>query len=973
VNAARARKLVRYGAVGVTSLVTLAVAISYQFPSLTRGRRSSVEVLSEMFQVPVRTVQDPARYFAKEGGKAAVDLFIRSCDLPADAEGRLLARLHDENFDAVTVPFLHYLYELYGAPEHQDRERLAELAYDEPLPEPAGGADLSDLVRQSPVLRRHIATLLRVYDALFLQPEAEGKQEVGRILRETLEQMQASEGETAPPREKSEYEQALQDIVRDDRRLAEFSAFISDFVRQLAASWLESFVERQDRIERRLRWVEACLSDNRHYEIADFAAHRAERKLALHVAVDGLQGQLLEGLVRLSSGQADHPAARYVKELVQMHRGPEGETLQPSRYGSRLPPPLGDYIQELVAGPPPDGTEYLENFKRYFFDDAAPAVLVHVATVETPSISVRNLPIVFSGHGVAGPYGTGIPNFSYLDRPSRRGWYFYGSDSMHLQDIFANREERIPHGVPRSGAGARTLFERLWRQSTVSALSAFDAGALEKLSVEVGMAVSEMKRNFSEKAVLLRMQRRAAMERELNEHRRWLIEHRGLTNTLLGSLIWDAAELAEFRRHATFLAEHEDEGLPDYLLWYDPWPDHFAHVAGPLSDALVGPRGEYDRLDFYLGKMLQVYESVPALDGAATAADRMLVGVVSDHGLIYTPRLVSTDELLLDVLERQQGLTYHKLTADEGDLPIIRQRDALLPEEGHDAVIGSTAGGSYIIDLFGGRDPNTGKQAWANQPDYHDLRQHKLLNGQTIDFIDALLTCLDEEMDLALVREYGPASDQRGWPAEVESVVRIVSPRGEARIYRLRDPARPDGELLYRYEVLGAQDPLDLAGSVREYLLPAGGPSVEKARAFFTTAIAEGRALPDAEWQLWLSYTTRLDAIHQFSHLYDTDRAGTVNVFPVRHVGMNSLVPGRHAGEMFEEKNGTQLYRAVGLRHATIQTARNGSLPVTMYHWLVGDQAFNTAAEGERDPPARQFGYPSLLEKLHGEGGGAAP
>jgi hypothetical protein len=116
-----------------------------------------------------------------------------------------------------------------------------------------------------------------------------------------------------------------------------------------------------------------------------------------------------------------------------------------------------------------------------------------------------------------------------------------------------------------------------------------------------------------------------------------------------------------------------------------------------------------------------------------------------------------------------------------------------------------------------------------------------------------------------------------------------------------------------------------------------------------------------------------LDAIHQFSHLYDTDRAGTVNVFPVRHVGMNSLVPGRHAGEMFEEKNGTQLYRAVGLRHATIQTARSGSLPVTMYHWLVGDQAFNTAAEGERDPPARQFGYPSLLEKLHGEGGGAAP
>jgi hypothetical protein len=72
-------------------------------------------------------------------------------------------------------------------------------------------------------------------------------------------------------------------------------------------------------------------------------------------------------------------------------------------------------------------------------------------------------------------------------------------------------------------------------------------------------------------------------------------------------------------------------------------------------------------------------------------------------------------------------------------------------------------------------------------------------------------------------------------------------------------------------------------------------------------------------------------------------------------------VPGRHAGEAFGEKNGTQLYRGAGLKRATIQTARNGSLPVTIYHWLVGDDAFNRDDVANGGVPSEQFGYRSLL------------
>lgn len=84
-------------------------------------------------------------------------------------------------------------------------------------------------------------------------------------------------------------------------------------------------------------------------------------------------------------------------------------------------------------------------------------------------------------------------------------------------------------------------------------------------------------------------------------------------------------------------------------------------------------------------------------------------------------------------------------------------------------------------------------------------------------------------------------------------------------------------------------------------------------------------------------------------------------MFPLPHVGFNSGVPGRHAGESFGEKNGTQLYFGAGLKRAQIQTSRNGSLPVTIYHWLVGDTVFRAAEPQFGVSPAEQFGYATLL------------
>lgn len=976
----RLHRLLKWLLVGLVLLVILGVWVSQQFPALTSGPKSSTEILASVFKMPARRAGDLSGQLAKHVEREALELFIRSCDLPADSRQRLLSLVRGESFREVTVPFVYYLYETYGrgAAGPVDDGDLAYAEPSEAQDDPkADRPGLSALVRNSSAVRKHVSVALRAFDALFLQVkpgaieqglplhqryDAASYERIKALVRELADEYLGPADDSAGRQsEKDQYQAMLREIVGDEQRLSALVEFFTDFIRQLSDSWLESFAERQHRKEARLAWVEDCLNGNRLYEIADYARSRSERRLVVHVVVDGLQGKLLEGLAQLSSGDRRGPGAAYVEELVRIH---QSHQMDPASYRSRMPPGLGRDVVELVRKAP-NRPEYLENFKQYVFGPQAQAVVVNVATVDTPTISVRNLPVVQTGHAVPGRFGTGIPNFSYIDRRTGRGWYFWGSDALHLGRIFHNREDEIPQAQKRDGPGAQTLFERLWRYNTVSCMASVDAGALEKLAAEVGLAVGTLKRNYMEKVLVASLRRRAEMEKMLNERRMWLGEHRNLSHSFLGALLFDAADLKKFHEHARFLAEHEDEGLPDVLLWYNPWPDHFAHGEGPFSDALVGYQGEFDRLDFYLGRVIGVYESLQTADGQSTYAARTLFGLVSDHGMAYTPQQVSTDKLLFQAMhEGGIKIKYQKLTADEGELPVIRGRNDALPTRPFDAVVGSTAGGSYVIDLFDAEGLRGNDAAWQRHPDYHQLRRYRLLSGQTIDWIEQLKTRLSGAMDLAVVREYGPSADQR-WPPDVQSVVRIITPdRGEARIWRVGTPAARRGRTVrYRYEPIGGKDPLDLAGSVRDYLMPQDGPSVAEAREAIRRRIDAREGCDDDSWREVLSYTLRPDVVYQLSHLYDTDRAGTINVFPARHVGMNSGVAGRHAGETFEEKNGTQVYFGAGLKRGSLQTARNGSLPVTLYHWLVGDECFHARDAEAGASPAEQFGFASLLHE----------
>src|SRR6185295_560613 len=110
------------------------------------------------------------------------------------------------------------------------------------------------------------------------------------------------------------------------------------------------------------------------------------------------------------------------------------------------------------------------------------------------------------------------------------------------------------------------------------------------------------------------------------------------------------------------------------------------------------------------------------------------------------------------------------------------------------------------------------------------------------------------------------------------------------------------------------------------------------------------------EWRQMTSYTNRPDSVVQLAHLYDLDIAGTINLFPRQGIGYNTIVPGRHAGELFHEKDAfVGVWGEPVKRGPRLRTAVNGSVPEVVFEYLTGE----IVAEG-RDG----WGYPSLAVDL---------
>lgn len=881
-----------------------------------------------------REIHRAAKWTAKLPVELATPIVVRSkvrgfvleLPLPDDVRARVLARIGSRDFLDRSVPFLFFLKRQYSAPDTATGFDAHARSRFTPPGAPGsehtlfrfGGA--APAKPAGPALDAEIqADLVRLYDSVFLQaaesaldvrPKAEPATiartvPIVRAVLAKLADRAVAQGDIA---------EGLHAILADPEKLETITISLIAFVQQQAWKNYQMFARRVLR-ERELRdWMARELEEpggGKLWTWLDASLHG--RRYAFHVVVDGLQGHLVRALAR---GQARDPFVQLIH--AEQHDGP---SRRPVAVPSRPAPRQSTLFLDHFAAHGFSHPDYLPFFRGLLAGPRAALVTTGVST--TPTISVRNIPIAQTGAPVAGEGGTGIPNFHFVDRARDRAYYFYGNDALLLDEL-------------TQATGMRTLPERLATLNTLSCNGQYDRGAQMSWDGLLNLALGEKARDFGEKLCAAELLRRAGVEQELRRLRQQLLDRRRVLagRSWIGSLN-RVIQRALGRRFARRIAELEDEGMPAYVHYYNPWPDHFAHGQGPFSDEILAPTGELNRLDYWLARMTDAYRR-------AGVRDATLFGLAGDHGLTPVFHLVSPEQEVFGRL-RARGVDFRlrKISSDEGEGP--KMTHALRPPsmKGHDVVVASTAGGNYMLDFF-----NDQAAGWARQPLYADLVALRTLSGKTVDVLAQVVRGLGATLDYLAVREAscGPAGgqvrlvarrDERGGRLDA-----VVTRRGSRLFYRYRAGA----DDLLGVETPSRYDPPDDA-SVHGELLDK---CVRRARESDVATWCD-----EDEWRLLASFTDRPDSVVQIGHLYDTDRAGTVNLFPVAGVAYNSKVPGRHAGEAFHEKDAF-----VGLWGEPVRSARlaprsavNGSVAVTIYEYLTGE----AAAEGHDG-----WGYPSL-------------
>jgi hypothetical protein len=899
--------------------------------------------------------------------RAALKGYVADLELSDDVRARVLEHIGSPVVVDEIVPFLISLKETYAAPsdavESFDDYFRRHFTPDEAIP----GVEHSMFAWQPPAkddaktaaagfqLDSEVAsTLVELYDALYLRdgPVRQGPEDelFSCQRRDDLPQLRrAVERSTPTVREllgevrgrlelPVDVAGALDSVLEDPKRLETVTAAAIEFTDQLVCRSYRVFAGQIVRQEQLRRWLVGELAKPGAGDLFRYLddANR-ERRYGVVVVVDGLQGHLMEALAK---GDSEDP---FVRAIASEHRR-AASFRPPLAQSEPAPGQQIDFLEALATSGYRD-PRYLAFFRDLYRDDGPadrlrPWGVVVAGLATTPTISVRNLPIAWTGAPVAGPGGTGIPNFHFVDRHyardgevTGRPYYFFGNDALRL-------------GPLTRAAGMRSLFDRLPHRSSFACAVQYDDAAHYSIDALLNLALGETERDFAELLCVTELRERAKNEVRLHELRSELLERRDVL----------AAELPFWRvlskvaqRDQRILAERvlekiaalEQRTLPELLVYYNPWPDHFAHFKGPFSDEIIAPSGELNRLDYWLARVHEAYRE-------AGVGPRTLFGLTGDHGLTPVFHLLNPEVAVFDALrEGGTDLRVVKISSDEGEGPKLNSPFDPPSMKGWDAVVASTAGGNYMLDFFIDQESRFGQQ-----PLYSDLVALRPIGSpeEPIDIIAEILSRLSGSLDYLVVRERASSPDA----AYVRVIGMRQSERADGWVERRGD------RIFYRYE--GA-DLLDTARLSHYETLTSADRATHRSlrrRCLEEARVEEPEAwCGEAEWRLLTSYTTRPDSVVQLAHLYDIDRAGSVNLFPREGIGYNSEVPGRHAGELFHEKDafvgffGSPVTR--GAREGRLRTAVNGSVPFAIYEYLTDT----------RPVPGRDgWGHPSLAEDL---------
>ncbi|MBT5093348.1 MAG: hypothetical protein HOM21_03850 [Halobacteriovoraceae bacterium] len=215
---------------------------------------------------------------------------------------------------------------------------------------------------------------------------------------------------------------------------------------------------------------------------------------------------------------------------------------------------------------------------------------------------------------------------------------------------------------------------------------------------------------------------------------------------------------------------------------------------------------------------------------------------------------------------------------------------------------------------------------WREQPTYKDLQELTLLSGRKIAMVDEILNRLADSLDYLVVRD---------GKCNLNSTRSLVM-RKEGQKIRKALVIRQHDRIFYHSET----DLLELSKLSQYRKAPSdlGHYQGLLQKCVKTAQVTNLDSwCTQEEWRHLASYTPRPDSVGQIANLYNTDLAGTVNIFPRQGVGFNSKVPGRHAGEHFHEKDAFVGVwgRPISPKNRVISEV-NGSMPQVLFEWMKG-------------------------------------
>ena len=694
-----------------------------------------------------------------------------------------------------------------------------------------------------------------------------------------------------------------------------------DFVRLNLLKAYRQFVYKEERVVALDDWMQQAFSDQPD-TLIQFLESQQNKRFAVQVTVDGLQQGLIEGLVDedspfISVAYQNHKNRTQYKP--QLEKVIEPEHQQQVRFMETL-------SEQTYRDP-----HYLPFFKKLYQEHRDNISRVGISS--TPTISVRNLPIIKTGAKVSGSGGTGIPNFHFVDREIDRAYYFFGNDALQLDVLMEDNK-------------VQTMFDRLDYLKTLNCNAQYDWNAHTTYDGLVNLGLGESLRDYGEKRCVKELQERSEVEVVLRNKRAALIQDIEAYQSISGfDFFTKYSKKAQVKQAITQFAELDGKGMPDYTLVYNPWPDHFAHFTGPFSDEILMPTGELNRLDYWIRQIEATYRS-------AGVYDKTLWGMAGDHGLTPVFYALNPEKQVFEGLQADLDypIVVKKISSDEGEGPKITNALSYPSSKAIDVVVASTAGGNFMMDFF------NSNQGWQVQPVYQELKLWSPIAapaGQSIDVIDQIARRLPESLDYMVVRE-SECDQQR-------CAVRVIGNRDLERVDEL---ITREGDKLF-YESLEANRTPVLLNT--QELNPYLKSPSESDFALYSQLVEQciNRAVKvdvttwcsSAEWTSLTQLTPRPDSVNQLANIYLEDRAGTINLFPKAGIGFNTKVPGRHAGEDYLEKDAFIGFwgAPIGGESEPLKIEANGSLAPTLFEYLTGEPV----VAGENG-----WGFPSLLNQL---------